>query len=59
MTDVAGAGRGPLSVSVVIPVYRGEDTLPTLIDELAALHEVQHTPGSPATSASTRPRWRA
>ncbi len=44
MTDVSEAGHAPLSVSVVIPVYRGEDTLPSLIDELAGLHDVQHTP---------------
>ncbi len=44
MTDVAADGRTPLSVSVVIPVYRGEDTLPALIDELAALHDTQQTP---------------
>ena len=58
MTDVAGQGRGPLSVSVVIPVYRGEDTLPTLIDELAALHEVQHTPqGRPFRVAEVLLVW--
>ena len=34
----------PLSVSVVIPVYRGEDTLPALIEELTALHAPQETP---------------
>ena len=44
MTDALPAGAEPLSVSVVIPVYRGEDTLPSLIDELTALHEVQATP---------------
>ena len=44
MTDALPAGAEPLSVSVVIPVYRGEDTLPGLIDELAALHEAQSTP---------------
>lgn len=44
MTDALPAGSEPLSVSVVIPVYRGEDTLPGLIDELAALHEAQATP---------------
>ena len=37
-------GPGPLNVSVVVPVYRGEDTLPALIEELAALHEPQVTP---------------
>lgn len=37
------AGR-PLEVSVVIPVYRGHDTLPSLVDELAAFHEPQKTP---------------
>jgi glycosyltransferase involved in cell wall biosynthesis len=44
MTDAPEAGRAPLSVSVVIPVYRGEETLPALIEELAALHDVQRTP---------------
>lgn len=33
-----------LEVSVVIPVYRGEDTLPALLEELSALHEPQQTP---------------
>ena len=34
----------PLSISVVIPVYRGEDTLPALIGELRALTTPQRTP---------------
>ena len=34
----------PLSISVVIPVYRGEDTLPTLIRELQTLTTTQHSP---------------
>lgn len=34
----------PLSISVVIPVYRGEDTLPALISELQALTTTQRTP---------------
>ena len=34
----------PLEVSVVIPVYRGEDTLPALLDELSALNDPQLTP---------------
>ena len=34
----------PLRVSVVIPVYSGEDTLPGLVDELAALAAPQLTP---------------
>ena len=33
----------PLNVSVVIPVYRGEDTLPALIAEFAPYIDVQHT----------------
>lgn len=33
-----------VSVSVVIPVYRGETTLPALIDELARLHAGTETP---------------
>jgi polyisoprenyl-phosphate glycosyltransferase len=41
----AGAGGGqPLSVSVVIPVYRGATTLPTLIDEVDQLCSEQRTP---------------
>jgi glycosyltransferase involved in cell wall biosynthesis len=44
MTDALRAGAEPLSVSVVIPVYRGEETLPGLINELASLHEAQVTP---------------
>jgi hypothetical protein len=44
MTDAPEAGPEPLSVSVVIPVYRGEVTLPALIEELSALHEPQTTP---------------
>ncbi|MBK9738904.1 MAG: glycosyltransferase [Actinobacteria bacterium] len=31
-------------MSVVIPVYRGEETLPNLLAELARLHEVQSSP---------------
>ncbi len=47
--DQAGApSAAPLSVSVVIPVYRGEDTLPALLEELAALHEPQVSPGGRA-----------
>lgn len=34
----------PLRVSVVIPVYSGEHTLPALVGELAQLHELQTTP---------------
>lgn len=33
-----------LELSVVIPVYRGEDTLPALIGELESLTKVQRTP---------------
>ena len=32
-------------VSIVIPVYQGEKTLPTLIDEIEALTSMQTTPG--------------
>ncbi|MBI1352127.1 MAG: glycosyltransferase [Actinomycetales bacterium] len=38
MTDAPQAGRAPLSVSVVIPVYNGRATLPDLLAELAAFH---------------------
>lgn len=34
----------PLNVSVVIPVYRGEDTLPAVLSELANYTQVQTTP---------------
>lgn len=37
-------GRTTLNVSVVIPVYRGEDTLQTVIEELSALQKPQTTP---------------
>jgi len=33
-----------LEVSVVVPVYRGEDTLPALVAELEQLHSIQTTP---------------
>ena len=35
---------GAVSVSVVIPVYHGADTLPGLVEELRALHEPVQTP---------------
>lgn len=44
MASVPSSPSEPVSVSVVIPVYRGEATLPNLIEELAALHEPQTTP---------------
>lgn len=34
-----------IRVSIVIPVYRGEKTLPTLLDEILPLNSVQLTPG--------------
>jgi len=40
---IQDAAALPLSVSVVIPVYRGEATLPALIAEFAPLIDVQHT----------------
>ena len=40
-----GAREHVLSVSVVIPVYQGEQTLPQLIQELALLTEEQQTDG--------------
>lgn len=40
MTD-----RPPLRVSIVIPVYAGETSLPTLIREVAPLTQPQTTPG--------------
>lgn len=48
----------PVSVSVVIPVYRGEATLPSLIEELAALHEPQVSPhGRPFTVSEVLLVW--
>ena len=38
------ADREPVTVSVVIPVYRGEQTLPTVVAELARLTTDQVTP---------------
>jgi glycosyltransferase involved in cell wall biosynthesis len=43
MVESSEASRGALQVSVVIPVYRGEDTLPALIAELSELHRPQVT----------------
>jgi glycosyltransferase involved in cell wall biosynthesis len=39
-------------VSVVIPVYAGDKTLPALLGELAALHEQQATPAGRAFSVA-------
>lgn len=36
--------KSPIRVSVVIPVYRGEDTLPALASEISRLHTINHTP---------------
>jgi len=48
----------PISVSVVIPVYRGESTLPGLIEEMAALHEPQVSPhGRPFTVSEVLLVW--
>lgn len=47
-----------VSVSVVIPVYAGESTLPALIEELAALHGDARTPaGRPFTVAEVVLVW--
>ena len=34
----------PISISVVVPVYSGENTIRGLVDEISALIPVQHTP---------------
>ena len=44
MTDAPEAGQEPLRVSVVIPVYSGAATLPTLLDELAGFRDHAITP---------------
>ncbi len=47
-----------VSVSVVIPVYAGEATLPDLIEELAALHGAARTPaGRPFTVSEVVLVW--
>ncbi len=38
------SSSAPLTVSVVIPVYQGQETLPSLIQELASLTKAQKTP---------------
>ena len=53
-TDVRRTGRSSVRleadvthrVSIVIPVYQGEKSLPTLIDEIVPLTQEQRTPGS-------------
>lgn len=52
MIDPATQDVRTLQVSVVIPVYRGENTLPTLLTELSQLHELQHTPAGRAFRVS-------
>jgi glycosyltransferase involved in cell wall biosynthesis len=44
VTGQSGRVRTPLTVSVVIPVYRGAGTLPKLVDELECLRPMQTTP---------------
>jgi undecaprenyl-phosphate 4-deoxy-4-formamido-L-arabinose transferase len=46
MTDMTATTESPVNrVSVVIPVYAGEQTLPALIAEIEPLTRVQDTPG--------------
>lgn len=45
MQSVSTLDPTPCRVSLVIPVYRGEKTLPTLIEEIAPLTLEQTTPG--------------
>lgn len=44
MTEQSDGARAPLSISVVIPVYRGADTLPAVVEELASFHGPQLSP---------------
>jgi glycosyltransferase involved in cell wall biosynthesis len=48
VTEQGNGVCAPLSISVVIPVYRGATTLPELIEELEQLHTQQVTPGGRA-----------
>ena len=47
MTETQSSAQLPLELSVVIPVYRGEDTLPSLMNELQSFT-------SPSTTAEGR-----
>lgn len=44
MAEQGDRVRAPLSVSVVIPVYRGATTLPKVVDELSRLRTTQVSP---------------
>lgn len=44
MPDAFGSGAEPLSVSVVIPVYSGSGTLPSLLKEIELLTQPSQTP---------------
>lgn len=46
MNTVPGQAQGgaPLSVSIVVPVYRGEQTIASLVAEISALREPTSTP---------------
>lgn len=58
MAQVHPSPDEPISVSVVIPVYQGEATLPALIEELATLHEPQTSPqGRPFTVSEVLLVW--
>ena len=43
MSNSSGQVTAPLNISVVIPVYRGEETLPGLMNELEVLTNTQVT----------------
>jgi hypothetical protein len=44
MSDASVSGIQPLSISVVIPVYNGSNTLPSLVKELEPLTRVTRSP---------------
>lgn len=48
MTDGAGRADAPRTISVVVPVYRGERTIETLVHEIRSLASIGATPAGHA-----------
>src|ERR1041385_8562044 len=45
MTDIDRSAPHPHQVSIVVPVYQGQQTLPGLVDEILPLTDVVLSPG--------------